>query len=71
MSANEIWPMNATAAGGIADFDRYGEPQVNFVEQVYLVTPLADSDGKTTAVLHDASITVVCRSLGPSIRCPV
>ena len=55
VAAKEIWPMNATAAGGIADFDRYGEPQVNFIEQVYLVTPLADSEGKTTAVLHDAS----------------
>lgn len=55
VAAKEIWPMNATAASGISGFDRYREPQVNFVEQVYLVKPHTDSNGDTTAVLHNAS----------------
>ncbi len=56
VAAKEIWPMNETAAEGINEFDRYGAPQVDFVEQVYLATPHSDSRGETTAVLHDAAV---------------
>ena len=62
VAAQEIWPMNDTAAAGILSFDRYGAPQVDFVEQVYLLTPHPDKNGNASAVLHDAS-----RSRGASM----
>lgn len=55
VAAKEVWPMNETAAAGISDFDRYREPQVDFVEQVYLVTPHTGADGTATAVLMNAA----------------
>ena len=55
VAAKDIWPMNGTAAQAIDRFDSYEEPQVDFVEQVYLVTPHSDTDGVSTAVLHNAA----------------
>jgi hypothetical protein len=47
-------PRNARAAEGIARHDLYEGPTPGFVEQVYFYDLLADSQGRTLALLHDA-----------------
>ena len=55
VAAESVEPMNERAAAGLADWATYGAPTTGFVEQVYLVTPKSDRDGRTTAVLHNAA----------------
>lgn len=50
-----IWPNDERAAAGIETRERCGPPTSGFVEQVYLIEPRADADGRTLAVLHDAT----------------
>ncbi len=46
-----VAPCNSTAAEGIDGFDIFGLPQSGFVEQVYFMELLADSRGRTKAML--------------------
>jgi hypothetical protein len=50
----EMWPMTQHAAAGLEKWNYYDRPQPGFVEQVYCIRPLADADGNSLAVLHDA-----------------
>ncbi len=50
-----IAPMNSHAGGGIEDYGRYQGPTTGFIEQVYLVEPFADENGRSAAVLHNAA----------------
>lgn len=50
-----IEPMNAHAAEGIDDYDVYAGPTQGFIEQVYLIHPYADGDGRTAALLRNAA----------------
>ena len=53
--AREVAPMNAHAAKAVDRYPTYAGPTKGFVEEVYLVEPLADADGKALAVLHNAA----------------
>jgi hypothetical protein len=46
-------PFNVNAAKGMDGWMRYGPPTPGFIEQVYNLTPLADPDGKTLAMLRN------------------
>ena len=48
-----IAPMNGQAAKSIDDYAIYEGPTLGFVEQVYLIEPLADEKGNTLAVLRN------------------
>ncbi len=52
----EMAPLTRRAAEGIDTFEFYGGPTVGFAEQVYGYELLADSHGKTLALLANASI---------------
>jgi hypothetical protein len=45
--------MNAHAAESIDDYDVYAGPTPGFIEQVYLIHPYADQDGRTAALLQN------------------
>ncbi len=50
----QIAPRNSRAAEGIAAYDRYGPPEVGFVEQVYFYHLIADPEsGETLAMLRN------------------
>ena len=55
--AGRVQPMNAHAATGLDQWNRYAGPVPGFIEQVYLIEPLADKDGRTAALLKSASGT--------------
>jgi hypothetical protein len=48
-----VTPMNARAADGTQAYDRYEAPTPGFVEQVYLLKPLANGDGRAQALLRN------------------
>lgn len=50
-----VIPMNAHAAGDVRQYDRYAGPTPGFVEQVYCLEPLADSQGRTLVLLRNAA----------------
>ena len=54
-AVKSIAPMNDHAAKSIDGYATYREPTAGFVEQVYLVEPYTDQDGKTGAVLQNAT----------------
>lgn len=54
LAAERVTPFNDNAARGIKDYSRYAGPKLGFIEQVYCVRPLADAEGRTTAVLQNA-----------------
>lgn len=58
-----VAPMNDHAAGAIGRYGTYDGPAVGFIEQVYLVSPLADDRGRTVVLLRNAA-----RDRGASIR---
>ncbi|WP_201767078.1 DUF4432 family protein, partial [Novipirellula maiorica] len=51
IAAKKVEPMNDHAAKSIEDFKTYQTPTKGFVEQVYLVYPLADASGQSQAML--------------------
>jgi hypothetical protein len=50
----ELAPRTPRAAESMASWDRYLGPTPGYTEQVYFADPLADAQGRTLAVLHDA-----------------
>ncbi|MCA9138291.1 MAG: aldose 1-epimerase family protein [Planctomycetales bacterium] len=54
-AVKSVAPMNDHAAGEIDTYATYDEPTTGFAEQVYLVEPSADENGKTIAVLQNAN----------------
>lgn len=55
VAAESVEPINDRAAEGLANWATYSGPSTGFVEQVYLITPMPDGTGRTTAVLHNSS----------------
>ena len=49
----EMSPLTPRAAEGIDTFDTYAGPVAGFAEQVYCYEPLADSHGRTLAMLYN------------------
>lgn len=56
-AVKQIAPMNEQAAKGIDDYATYAGPTTGFIEQVYLLEPLANPNGRTGAVLQNAKGT--------------
>ncbi len=54
-AVDRIAPMNDHAAKSIADHATYDGPTAGFIEQVYLVWPLADEQGRTSVLLRNAA----------------
>lgn len=54
IAATEVAPRDARAVEGIDDWETYCEPEVGYAEQVYFSKPIADADGRSLAVLHNA-----------------
>jgi hypothetical protein len=55
VAAERIAPMNDHAAPAISGYAEYVGPTKCFIEQVYLVHPLSDADGRTQIVLKNAA----------------
>lgn len=53
--AKRIVPMNDHAASGLDQWNRYAGPTPGYIEQVYLIEPLADRSGQCVALLHNAA----------------
>ncbi len=51
VAARRVAPMNRRAAEGIDTWQTYEGPTAGFIEQVYLVYPDADDQGRTTVLL--------------------
>jgi hypothetical protein len=54
-AAKRIAPMNDHAAKAIGQYDTYRKPEAGFVEEVFLVWPYADQEGRTSVMLKDAA----------------
>ncbi|MGE3806706.1 MAG: aldose 1-epimerase family protein [Gemmataceae bacterium] len=50
-----VSPFNERAAKGIGTWNRYAAPTSGFIEQVYLLEPLANEAGNTLLLLRDAA----------------
>jgi hypothetical protein len=50
-----VAPMNETAAKGVDAYATYEGPTPGFIEQVYLIHPLADAQGRTSVLLQNAA----------------
>jgi hypothetical protein len=50
-----VAPMNDNAAKAIAGYETYEGPTPGFTEQVYLINPLSDADGRSTVLLRNAA----------------
>lgn len=48
-----VMPMNDNAARAMAERARYRGPTLGFVEEVFLIEPYADDQGRTSVLLHD------------------
>jgi hypothetical protein len=53
VAVRRMAPMNPHAAAGIDTWQTYAGPTKGFVEQVYLVHPYADDQGRATVLLSD------------------
>ena len=53
--ARSIAPFTSRATEGIDTFDTYAGPQAGFAEQVYVYDLVADSAGRTLAMLYNAT----------------
>lgn len=51
---NLISPMNDHAAKAISTWDTYREPTPGFIEEVFLIHPYANEQGRTGVLLHNA-----------------
>lgn len=49
----KVTPFNANAARDLKTWNHYLGPTPGYVEQVYLLEPIADKNGKTTILLHN------------------
>lgn len=47
-----VTPMNAHAAGALAKWNTYAAPTPGFIEEVFLLKPIGDAEGRTLAVLQ-------------------
>jgi hypothetical protein len=54
VAAKSVHPMNDNAAKSIDNWPVYDAPTPGYIEQVYLIHPLSNADGKTQAVLATA-----------------
>lgn len=54
-AAKRVMPMNDHAAKSVAKYSQYQGPTTGFVEEVYLVEPLADSAGQASVLLRNAA----------------
>lgn len=54
-AAGKVAPMNGHAAESIDRYATYAGPTEGFIEEVYLVEPLADSSGRSGALLRNAA----------------
>jgi hypothetical protein len=52
---NRVAPINSRAARAIAHYDTYAAPTQGFVEEVFLLEPRADKNGRTTVMLRNAA----------------
>jgi hypothetical protein len=50
---SEVTPYNANAARDVKTYDTFRGPTAGYVEQVYLLKPLGDSDGNTLILLQN------------------
>lgn len=50
----KVTPFNANAAKDVAEYDTFAGPKAGYVEQVYLMKPLADDSGHSKVLLHNA-----------------
>jgi hypothetical protein len=50
---SEVTPYNANAARDVKSYDTFREPTAGYVEQVYLLKPLGDKNGRTTIFLRN------------------
>jgi hypothetical protein len=50
---SEVTPYNANAAKDVKAYNTFREPTAGYVEQVYLLKPLADIEGRTRILLHN------------------
>jgi hypothetical protein len=48
-----VTPYNDRAAKAVATWNSYAGPTPGFIEQVYLLKPIADKDGRTVLLLHN------------------
>ena len=53
-AVKQITPFNDRAAEGLATYNQYAGPQPGFIEQVYNIVPLADTNGQTLAMLQNS-----------------
>ena len=53
VAAEEVAPMNETAIEGIDSYTKYGPPTPGYIEQVFLVKPASDEQGRATALLKN------------------
>lgn len=53
--ASQVSPFNARAAQGLATWETMPKPVAGFDEEVFNIRPLADSQGDTLVVLHNAA----------------
>lgn len=54
-AAKRIAPFNAHAAEGLKQWSSYDGPTKGFIEQVYCLEPLADSEGRSVVMLENAA----------------
>jgi hypothetical protein len=54
-AVKEIRPFNAHAAKSLNQFADYVAPTRGFIEQVYVITPFADAEHRTTVMLENAA----------------
>jgi galactose mutarotase-like enzyme len=52
-----VTPMNAHSAGNLADWTTYAGPTPGFIEDVYLLDPIANDEGQSLAALVNAGST--------------
>ncbi|MSQ95701.1 MAG: DUF4432 family protein [Gemmataceae bacterium] len=50
----QVTPYNANAARDVKTWNSFAGPKSGYVEQVYLMRPLADKDGRVNVLLHNA-----------------
>ena len=54
-AAKNVAPMNDHAGQAVKSYDTYQGPTAGFIEEVFLIHPYADSDGRTMVLLHNAA----------------
>lgn len=55
VAIKKLTPMNSHADESISDFATYKGPTTGFIEEVFLIYPLADDDGNTHVCLQNAA----------------